>query len=129
MAIALTLQNTKISSQGNISALYLATMTGTYPSGGYTVNAAVYPDATARFSSLKRIRFERDSGIDANLNFYRATNIDNSSATDPTFKLRCYEMATGGTGLQEITAGTANATSVYVEIEGIPLNGVNGDNF
>lgn len=125
MAITLTLVNTKLSVGGdNASALYSAAISGTYPSGGYTVAAANLPGAVAKFKKIQRVRFERDGGMDSNGNMYRIDSVDNSDSTDPSFVIKGYEFATGGVGVSEIPVGQAHTATIYVEVEGIPKNGV-----
>jgi len=134
MAASLELQDTKKNITGDNDSLhFLCTITGTYPANGYDINAAEYPSATAVFARIYRILFNGGC-MDEDGIMFRADpdEIDNDSATDPSFHLRAYEMATGGTGYTEVSTGDALVTAINLIIEGIPLGGVRdtiGDTF
>lgn len=129
MAASLTLQDTKSNPTGdNDSRHYKCTLTGNYPSGGYTINSSQFPSSEAKFSTIYRIYFN-GGPFDANGIMFRADpdEFDNSDTDDPEFVLRAYEQITGGAGYTEISAGDALATSINMIIEGTIIGGVVSD--
>lgn len=127
MAIALTLQNTFIHTDGNkVSKCYLATLTSTYPAGGYVVNNSVYPDATNVFAKIHRVGFTFGQ-FDADGNLYMISDLSNTDETNPSFKLRAFQFETGGGAPVEVGTGAALASTIYLTIEGVKAGGVISD--
>ena len=129
MPVALTALNTKVFSDGNKkSVLYSLAFTGTYPSGGFTVNNATFPSAAQVFKRIDRLLWQ---GGCINENGYKflckQSEVDNSDDTNQSFKIRVFIPTTGGGGYTEITAGLAFAQTSYLVVEGVKVGGVVGD--
>ncbi len=129
MAAVLTLQDIKQRIAGdNHSRHYLVTLTGAYPAGGFSINAAEYPDATAVFKAIRRVIFSggcmSDNGV-----FFRASpeDFDNDDSDDPLFLLKLYEIPTGGGVPVEVTTGNTVTETIYIIIDGITFDGVDGE--
>lgn len=125
MAVALTEESKKTYSDGNQKKIvYKAAFTVTYPSGGYTVNNSVLPDAEQDFKRIDRVLALPQISRAGYMYVVDYEEIDNTDTDNPFFKIRVFHEDTGAGGYTELVAGVTFIEDHYFEVEGIKKRGV-----
>lgn len=106
-----------------IGISYTITGDASYPSGGYTIDDTVFPDAENPFTKILGV-IPLNKTISENGYFAEYTE-DNTDTTNPEINVDVYEFPTGGGAPVEVSAGEDLSGETFdVLIIGIPAESV-----
>ena len=126
MAVTLTEQYRIVAASGNILKVgYKVDCSGAYAAAGVVFNNTSFGSQIfSKIYGANTYLYAEDP--DTNYLFAFDAPV-NTSTTNPSISGHVYDQATGGVGWNEVGTGDTYAGTFYVEIWGVPVGGVDGN--